>query len=324
MGLFLRLTTILLVALLPIIGAHWLSLSAQRDAAIAAVRTDAMRQAEDLNEEMGNIIGGVQNAMAGLGEIGARSANDPAACQAALAAYKAKTVFLGTIKLVTPDGVITCGSLSAKPARSFLGDRPAFQRAVERRGFAVGNYTEGKRAPHPELEMGCPIYDADGALRFVLIAGIDLDWLRDTLSARGFPPDSTVTMADRDGIVLLRLPNAERRGRPVPASWRPLMNEAASGTRDSAGNDGTRRVIGYVPLTIPPEGIFMTVGFSTAAALAPFHTAERNAALAMAATLAIALSLIWWLSCHLTNRPVLGNWHEPAPTIAAHPAAPTP
>lgn len=324
MGLFFRLTGILLIALLPIFGAQVLSLSAQRQAALVTVRADALHQAAELNDEMGRIIGAVQNAMVGMAAIGARHANDSPTCQAELAAYVAKTVFLGAVKLVTPDGMIICGNLVPHPARSFLGNRPAFQLAVERRAFTVGSYVEGKRAPHPELEMGYPVYATDGTLRFVLIAGIDLAWLRDTLATRRFPPDSTVTMADRDGIVLLRQPNAEMRGRPVPASWRPLMNEAASGTRDSAGNDGVSRVVGYIPLTVPPEGIFMTVGFSIAAALAPLHDAERNEALAMAAALGIALFLIWWLSCRLTNRPILGNWRASAPTPTLRQPAPTP
>ena len=312
MGLFIRLTSILLIALLPILGAQVFSLSAQRQATIAAVHADALREAAEMNTEMGRIIGAVQNAMIGLVPISANRAADPRACHDELSAYVAKTAFLKTVKLLTPDGIVACSSLNAHPPRTFLGDRPAFQLAVERRGFSVGSFTRGKLAPHPELEIGCPIYAADGALRFVLVAGIDLDWLRDTFAARGFPPETTVTMADRDGIVLMRLPNAEMRGRPVPETWRPIMSETAPGIRDSAANDGVARIVGYVPLNVPPEGIFMAVGFSTAVALAPLHVAERNEGVAMIATLTIAMFLIWWLSCRLTDRPVLGAWRAPA------------
>lgn len=98
----------------------------------------------------------------------------------------------------------------------------------------------------------------------VIVTGLQLNWLRRHCSDKHpeFPPRSSLTITDRNGIILIRLPNWEREGTPL--SRYPLIAESAKGgtCRSTAENtaDGVARYLGFVaPGERPAKGL--SVGF---------------------------------------------------------------
>ena len=100
---------------------------------------------------------------------------------------------------------------------------PTFRRRSPPRAFVIGEYTEGRVALRPVLPLALPLRDTAGAVIGVVAAALDLRWLTGQLQERGLAKGGSVTVADRNGVILARDPHggAVRRHahtRPVPAA----------------------------------------------------------------------------------------------------------
>jgi two-component sensor histidine kinase len=77
------------------------------------------------------------------------------------------------------------------------------------------------------------------------------------------------------------------------AGWEEVMRQ-----------DGTRRVLGYVPLSVPPEGLYVSAGLSTEASYEAVNMAARmGAILAMSGALATLLAT-WVIGNRMFVRPI--------------------
>jgi hypothetical protein len=122
--------------------------------------------------------------------------------------------------------------------------------------------------------MALPVLGPDGEVDRVAIAALDLTWLSTQLQERGLPPGGSVTVADRSGVVVARAPLAERFvGTRIPDAFLPLLNAPEPGSLDLVSQDGTRRMLGYVPLEHGPRGLYVSAGLSTEGA---FSVVDRS------------------------------------------------
>ena len=83
------------------------------------------------------------------------------------------------------------------------------------------------------------------------------------------------------------------------------MNAPGPGTIELTSQDGTRRILGYQPVTANPVGLYISFGLSTAEAFAPVYASTwRSLAFAGVGALA-AFALAWWVGDRLFRRPIL-------------------
>lgn len=139
------------------------------------------------------------------------------------------------------------------------------------------------------LLLGRAFTTLAGDIGGALVVGIDLDWLRDYIAARGLPPGGSMTVADRSGRVLVRLPDQVEPGQVIlnPA----LLTASRAGTSEAVGPDGVRRIIGFVPPADPLGGDFLVlVGIAKAPAMAAIDNATRRGVILI--VLGAALSLL--------------------------------
>jgi PAS domain S-box-containing protein len=285
MTLFTRLLLIIVTALLPTLAMQAFNESALRSAREADVRAQVAREARAVSAELQGIDDGVRNTLVALAEIPGIRAGDGTECPALLRAVAARFVFLRDLALVGADGVVRCDSAALGP-RDRAAD-PAVRLARARDGFAIGAYavdTTGR----PVLAMGYPVRGQPGA---VLVADFDLGWLRDQIAANGLPPGSGVTVADRDGRYLLRLPDRERIGTLIAPEYRWMLGQPTPGVVEATASDGVRRIAGYVPLAAEPNDLFVAVGFSTQYAYAASDAAAWRGYVLVAIGLIAALAL---------------------------------
>ena len=76
-----------------------------------------------------------------------------------------------------------------------------------------------------------PYHDQTGAPAGFITALVDLGWLEDYLVRKPLPAGASITMADRHGTVLARVPEVPGVvGKPLPEAYRPLLErqEAAA------------------------------------------------------------------------------------------------
>jgi two-component sensor histidine kinase len=130
-----------------------------------------------------------------------------------------------------------------------------------------------------------------GAVVGVVATTIKIDWLRSHFERKmeDLPAGTAVTMADRAGRILMRLPRQLEPGTPMRL-FPAIRNDTEGGSlRTEAGDafDGIARFVGY---TRTPEDLYVVVGIPRATVLAGLNQASLRNLLLMALVALIAFA----------------------------------
>jgi two-component sensor histidine kinase len=182
----------------------------------------------------------------------------------------------GSIIAVDGTGTVKCASSGATGS---VADRDYFTAALESNDMVVGTYTIGRSSGLPVLPLAIKIMTVEGP--GVLVAGVRLDWLRGhfgDLFAK-FPSKSSLTIGDRNGTILVRLPNPDREGQPLQ-HYDFVVKASQPGVFRSTAEknvDGIARFLGFTPIDARPRGVAIAVGYPQEAALSEVRSnAVRN------------------------------------------------
>jgi signal transduction histidine kinase len=138
----------------------------------------------------------------------------PSRCAGSLEKLRRLEPRFASLLLAAPDGTILCSAPGAAPGVT-LADRPYFRRAVETGRPQIGEFQVGRLSGKPTLAFAAPVPGADGRLRSVAVASIDLDWLGG-LVAKAPPPEGwELYLLDRHGTILAHDPGHGRIGVPL-------------------------------------------------------------------------------------------------------------
>ncbi len=268
MSLSLRLMLLCGCAVLPAAGIQlWseLSLRAQRT---AEVHAEAERAALHAASEVERIIEGARQLLTAMAQAPSVVARNADRCSAYIAALEQQLPGYARLSVADRDGRLICLSGEVPPGFD-VSNLPYLIEAVRTRSFVLGSHMVGRLQGGHILPMALPVLGPDGEVDRVAIAAFDLSWLSTKLQERGLPPGGSITVADRDGVIVARAPQAERFvGTRIPDAFMPLLHASASGSIDLMSQDGTRRMLGYVPLDHSPRGLYVSAGLSTDTAFA--------------------------------------------------------
>lgn len=286
-----RLFILVILALLPAIAIQAYNEWDLRRSRKAEVHELALRQARLAASEMQRIVDGVRILLTAVAESPSVRAFDGPRCGGFLGSLLRKVPQVATLAVLDLDGRLVCYPTPA-PVPVRFNDRPYFQEALARGGFVIGAYTEGRLTKRPTLPMALAVTDAEGRKIAVAAAGLDLTWLNAQMRERALPPGGSLTIADRDGVILAREPLPERFvGTRIPAQFQPLIRAEAPGTIEVLSQDGTRRVLGYVPSSVAPaQSIYVSAGLSSEASFAAVDRATTRGLLLIGAGLLLALT----------------------------------
>lgn len=299
-----RLFLLVAVALLPAIAIQAYNEFDLRRSREREVRELALRQARLAASEMSQILDGVRSLLTAVAEVPAVRSFDAPTCSAYLADLQPKVPHLTTIAALDLAGRIRCRQAEA-PATLRLADRPYFRDALATGGFVVGIYTLSRASGRPALPMALPLKDAAGAAIGVLVAGLDLTWLNGHLRERATSPGGSVTIADRNGVILARQPLPEQFvGTRIPDSFQPLVRAIEPGTLEVKSQDGTRRMLGYMPIGVQPENIYVSAGLSSAASFEAVERATVRGIALILVGLLLALGMASLAARRFVLRPV--------------------
>jgi PAS domain S-box-containing protein len=303
-----RLLLLALISVLPAIVIWTYTEVSLRRAREAEVNDLAVRQAQLVGAEIERIFDGVQGLLLAIDETPSIRSFDTAVCSPYLKAIQEKVPYILSFVAMDISGHIRCRPTGTVDTQHYFADRPYFHNALGMKGFVVGEYTpafeEGGLGPHPVLPLALPIWNDRGDVVGVLAAALDLRWLSQKLRERTVPENGSLTVADRNGIVLVQEPQPQRFiGRLLPPEFLIRAREKEVVTAQSTIPDGVRRVLAHVPLQLPPRDIYVNVGLSTKAAFASINQAARRGFMLIAAALILALSLSALLSRAFITRP---------------------
>src|SRR5262249_27943111 len=147
--------------------------------------------------------------------------------------------------------------------RSAAG-RAWFQRAVETKTTAVGEYQLSAATGKPALVIAHPLLNDSDAVVRVLSATIALDELTRVAAPAELPPGGTLTLFTHLRTILARYPDAERWiGQTVPDPH--VLDHLNAGhhedVTENVGVDGVARLYVTVPVEASvPTGLFVGMG----------------------------------------------------------------
>lgn len=294
MGLTSRLFLLALVALVPTIALQVYDVLALRTARSAEVSEASLRQAQLAASEVDRILEGVRNLLLAAAAVpGVRDGVVPD-CTGYLEGLRRDVSHLVDLATYDSVGRLQCGGGPAVAAPAILQATLASDR------LTIGTYEE-TASGDPILPLSLPLGGADET--GIIVASLDLDWLGEQLRIRGYAEGGSITLADRTGMILARQPAPDDFvGTRIPDAFIHLVTGEAPGTLELTSQDGTRRILGYVPAQ-GERGFYISAGLSSAEAFSAIDGAARRGLIAIAASLVVALGAAWVVGEFFIARP---------------------
>lgn len=163
----------------------------------------------------------------------------------------------GTVKCTTAE----TGTLANLTHRSW------FQEAIASPGFTLSDYTVSQDLAEPVIVAASPIRDDDNEIQGVLHIDVDLDWLSLFVRASGVPPEGSVFLLDKNGIVLtsskFELDQTEA-AMPNAATLQQVVDRQLTDF-EAIGNDEQMRV--YSSVALPHGNVIVLFGLPSATTL---------------------------------------------------------
>ena len=215
-NLRLRLLLLVLLAVLPALGLVTYTAGEERRILEANVQSEALRVARLAADKQEQFIEGARQLLFGLAQLPEVRRGDSAACSALFASLLQEYPRYANLGAIRLDGDIFCSALPMN-APVNAADRAFFQRALETRTFAVGDYQVGRITGKATVNFGLPVLDPSGQTQAVVFAALDLAWLNELAADAELPEGAALTVIDRGATVLARYPDAGQWiGRAMP------------------------------------------------------------------------------------------------------------
>ena len=287
MSLLGRLYLLVALAVLPAIAIQAYNELALRRDRDAQMRAEAQRLAEFAASELDGLLAGAKPMLLALARTPSIRDGDAAACGQLLTELGRDLTEYSGLGAIDLAGRQRCDQ--AEPLSG--GEWRSTAAARAQAGFHVGSFTPGETAGQSFLPITLPFRDRDGRIAGVVGLSIDLVGLNRLFAARTMPEGASIGIADRDGTLLVRLPDTTLVGKPMRSQYRWLLAAARPDTLESTGTDGLDRIVGYVPPAAIIDGaLLVSVGLSTRAATAGVEAATRRGILLI--MLGVALAMI--------------------------------
>lgn len=304
MSLRARLLLLIILALIPAIGVEIYGEIELRATRRDEIHQDASRLMRLAAAEQERINEGARQLLVAFSEGPSIRARDWTGCNDMAAHILARVEGYTNLGIAAPDGNLLCSALPV-PARADMQRRGFLDGMVQDGELRVGTYHVGLITGAQVLTLTLPLRDENGAIIAAAWANIDLNWLARHFADRFPTRNLTLLITDRDGTILVRLPNPELWiGKPIGAAYMPLVQAADYGVADTIALDGEERSIAYSPLTREPKGLYLGVGLAKAPYFAPIEAANREKAVVISLSFALALVAAWLAGSAFIRRPI--------------------
>lgn len=268
-----------------------------------ALRNEALQRVQIANAELGQIINSTRQFLGTLSQLHSVEVHDADLCSPFFERLQRLHPNYTLIAAADVEGRVYCSSRKQYQGMS-VRSRPHFQEAVRTGAFVVGEYDVGRVDQETVLPFAYPVLARDGTLRAVILTSVRLDWIGSSLSKSDIPLAGTLTVADRNGTILVQLSGSENvRGRRLAEPYLSLVHTASPGVVEKTIN-GKAWIVGYAPITVPPQGLFVTVTFEKAAYFASVDRDTLRDFLAILLTALLALFAAWSIAARFVGRPI--------------------
>ena len=277
MRLTTRLIALVGMALLPALVIQGYNEVALRLSRQDAVREQALSATRAAAMDLGRFVEGLRQVLVAVAATPAVRDKDPPRCTEYLKEVARSYPAYMLLAANDVDGKTICNTSGSPPGTFANADRAYFQRAMATNAFAVGDQVIGFVTNRRSLHFALPFEDTGGARGGVVLVSLDLDWLTSHLLSGPLPRDASLTILDRPGTVLVRVPdNGGWAGKAPPEGFRAALAGSENAVLERPGLDGRSRIFGVVHPGGPLAGFTVAVGLSHAAAFADINAATTR------------------------------------------------
>lgn len=303
-----RLLLLALISVLPALVIWTYTEVSLRRAREAEVNDLVIRQAQLASSELQRIFDGINSLLLAVDETPSIRSFDTPVCNTYLHSLQEKVPYLKGFAAMDLEGAVRCTSAAQVDPVLRFQDRSYFRETLATRQFTNGTYmrefSEGGVSAHPVFTFSLPIWGEEGRMVGVVATALDLTWLAEKLKERVIPDGGSLTIADRNGVIISRQPFPETFiGTKIPDSFQAHLNDDKPGSFEAISQDGTRRIFGYIPATMPPAKIYVSAGVSTKVAFEAINRAARRGFMLIGAGLILALSFSLLASRAFITKP---------------------
>ncbi len=301
-NLLARLLILVAVATLPAVLVTTYMQQNLREEGRARIASEALRQAELLNADLSSVVEGARQLSLAISHFANVRAGNPA-CKTDIADLRSDLPAYTMISVIGDDGQIICSTEQGAPAFAPSADVAHVREIVNHGKFEVGTFMGGTPSRGPILPLCLPFTMTSGR-QAVVIVGLSLDWLGGHLGELQRPADSTIGIADRNGVTVARFPEHDKFvGKLFPPPVRPLINAPVRGNAVVMGYDGKERIIGYVPIGDGAVGLFVSIGMYLPGMLADLDRTSLQGGLLILAGALLSLVLALFVGHRFVRRP---------------------
>ncbi len=258
-----RLLVLALLAIAPLMMERVHGLEAARAARTERANADVVDLARRGVEAQREIISSTRAILQIVSRVFAEVPIDRSNCKQYMAGLTAKIPWIRDLSVASTDGRITC---STEPTAIGLNvsDRPHFQNALHSREFALSNYLINRLNQVPSLVATFPVIADDGAIKGVVLAVINLQWIGDLASSVAQHTGASAVLLDGNGTLIAGSPDQQRNiGKRFDDALAREMLANDEGAITTTGFDGVRRIFAYV--RVPWTDARLAVGLDESA-----------------------------------------------------------
>ncbi len=298
-----RLLVLALLAIAPLMVERVHGLEAGRTARTERANADVIELARRGVESQREIISSIRAVLQIVSRVFAEVPIDRSNCKHYMADLTSKVPWIRDLSVASADGRITC---STEPAAIGLNvsDRLHFQNALHSREFALSNYLINRINHVPSLVATFPVIADDGAIKGVVLAVINLQWIGDLASSAAQQSGASVMLLDGKGTLVAGSADQQRFiGKQLAGhglAQEMLAND--EGTMTAAGFDGVRRIFAYV--RVPWTNARLAVGLDENAVHSGIDSKINFAYLQLFAFGLFVVLLAWFGGEQLVVKPI--------------------
>jgi two-component sensor histidine kinase len=268
--------------------------------------------------EMELILEGARGMLAAIAASPTIRGKDVGLCQPFLAEVSKAHPLFGLLGVIDADGQSLCTASPTSP-KVYIGDRPYFRKAMESDSLVVGPPITGRVSNSLALPIALRFNRLDGSPGGVVFAPLQIDGLIEHFRLKPLPPNSSISLIDRDGTVILRLPQTELSGARISPVREWMLAVDGPGTVDSPAAqspDQISRILGYTPLSRTTRNLIVAVGIERNQAFADSAETAAVGIVAIAVALALIFLAAWLGARYYIDRPIrlldeaAGKWRS--------------
>jgi diguanylate cyclase (GGDEF)-like protein len=273
-----RIILLVVAAAMPALAFTIYSSWDERERAEAHARQELQQLAKLAAQRQEQVIKAAEQTLEAIALVPTSVLFDQPRCNEYLAKLLRKSLEIyQSLGIYDTNNVLICNAVPWQD-RVVSPDRLYIQLAGSSGRMAIGEYQVGRVTKQQGFNIGYPIRGTTGKVTGVAFVGINLDRLNRMAATTPLPPQSVLTVVDRNGVVLIRHPAlAERIGQKLqnPQVTRVVLS-GRSGIFQMKATDGSERLWAYETIADNPDGVIALRILVSTPLKAIFAEADRS------------------------------------------------